>query len=1134
MSNDPGTPHVRSFHPVRAIAIATLSASLALNFAPPRPAAQAGPPDPGNLAPADRARLAAKAPSTLAGQHYLEMSSMGAIAAGLISPYAQEDGSPVVAPAWPQNAARAPLAIGSSDLIVHSPAAAGMQSETSIAMNANGSVLIAGYNDGRGFSLSPVSLSGVARSTDGGLNWAEVPVGPGGAGVLPSVAGGAVYGDPDVKFDPIRNQFVYSSIYVRPSDGLQGMSLHYSNADGSAWTGPIQITPTFVSGAAADKEFIDVNPQTGRILLSWTEFPSAAAARIKVTHSDDGGITWSPAITLVTAPSTSAGVQSSIPRFQSGQSDATSLAHVVWRITNAAGTRNIGYSRSLDGGATWSAPVALTTDYPAEDQILGVDRINNSPSLAVNHANGNVYVVYQVNNSVGEGDIAFQRSTNAGISFLQRVLLNSNPGSDRAQFYPWVTVDQSNGRIHVIWYDQDSQTSGDLTELMHTSSTDGGVTWSGPAPLFDRPFHVGYGNDTSQPNVGDYNQAVAGNGRLRTVAASTSVMPLFDEAQPGTSLITPDTYYDVREDADNVTSLRLAGIAFSEVNCTAGANGFLDPGEAADFTFGLENYVANPNTSPVTYTHVAAQLTSATPGVVILNGTQSYPDIAPLAALSNMAPFRFWLSDAVTPGAYVDLLLTVTSDQGSIQLPYRLVTGTPGAVVDLINENFESTATGSLPSGWSSVVGGGTSQSAWTVATTLAPAGKAAYHNETTAIGFVRLWSPTVTVPLASAQSYVTLDFDTTYNTEDEPTQAVLAYDGLTLRLTDQTAGATIRSVLAEAFAETLKTGANNHFPKHLPRNNNTAYFQDMSVWAGNSGGPVHVSMKFPGQGMSGRTVQLRFEYTQDSSGLCSSGTCGVSVDNVVLRSVPVVGSACAALTDTAIRKSVTPASAAMGDTLTYTLAYSNAGLAVARGLLITDMMPVSIAVQGIISSGIVITSLSGDGGVYVWSLADLAPGAGGMLTLTGVLTGPAAFGLLTNTAMLAGAESDTDPSNNTSSASFLVVNAPPSISPLANQTVTLGSALTFSVSISDAEKPASTLALTATSGAEDIVPAANIVIGMGDATRPVTITPVLTGTATVTFTVSDADGGSASAAMRVTVLARPITPRLFLPLVSR
>jgi hypothetical protein len=80
-----------------------------------------------------------------------------------------------------------------------------------------------------------------------------------------------------------------------------------------------------------------------------------------------------------------------------------------------------------------------------------------------------------------------------------------------------------------------------------------------------------------------------------------------------------------------------------------------------------------------------------------------------------------------------------------------------------------------------------------------------------------------------------------------------------------------------------------------------------MSAWAGNSAGIQHVSMKFPGAGMVGRAIQLRFEWTQDANTACASGTCGVWIDNVVVRYVPTTGTFALQATGTSVTSDVNP-----------------------------------------------------------------------------------------------------------------------------------------------------------------------------------------------------------------------------------
>jgi hypothetical protein len=836
---------------------------------------------------------------------YQRMSAMGALAAGVA--LSRDDDALPIGKLGPL-----PEIAGGPDTQVDSVGGLGFQSETTIAAKPDASVLIAGYNDSNGFptgtitaGVTPLSISGVARSTDGGRTWTEVLVGPGGQGTIPCGANGELYGDPDVKYDPTRDVFIYSSILVRGGDGLQGMAINTSDSTGSVWSNPIQVTPSFVANDSADKEFIDVNRATGRVAVSWTMFNSiSGVGSILTTHSDDLGTTWSPAATLQAGTATT-GVQGSVPRFLPGTTNANSSAYVVWSNDSVVGTTttdNVGCSRSTDGGTTWSAAVNLdATGFPDADLIQGMDRVDSFPAMAIDYTSGRVYVVYERGNAQGTGEIALRTFTGT-CQTGAAVLLNTSPGNDRAQSHPFVSVDQTTRRVHVGWYDQGIDASGDRLEVMHTYSDDQGTTWSPPSPITDRPFHAGYGNDTTQPNLGDYNQSTAVNGQLYTMFGGTSVAPLFSEGEPGSgSMITPDAYSDDTADTQKIAPLRIASTSISDAAfCASGSNNNADPGETVDLDVNVTNYVGNPAVSATTVTNIQATLTTTTPGVTILQPTATYANLAALGTEKGQKPFGFSVSSTFVPGVWIDFVLKLTTSQGATELPFRIATGTDGTPTSLMNESWTtSTITASqappTTTNWYSVRGGTTSavRTPWAVNQNLTPGNNAAFHSDTAGYGWIRLWSPYVAIPTPVDQSNVTLDFDLVYNLEDEPTKTVQAYDGMTVRITDQTTGATVRSVLAEAFATQILTGNSLHFPKHLVRDNNTAYFEDMSVWSGNSNGPVHVAMRFPGNGMVGRTVQLRFEYAQDNANVCASGTCGVAIDNIVMNMVPVISAAC-------------------------------------------------------------------------------------------------------------------------------------------------------------------------------------------------------------------------------------------------
>jgi hypothetical protein len=179
------------------------------------------------------------------------------------------------------------------------------------------------------------------------------------------------------------------------------------------------------------------------------------------------------------------------------------------------------------------------------------------------------------------------------------------------------------------------------------------------------------------------------------------------------------------------------------------------------------------------------------------------------------------------------LLLTVTTDQGTTQLPYTLPTGTPAGSTVLINESFNSLSSfPSSGSGWTALNAAGPFSGApagpaspqWTVATTIPGGGvgsKMAFHANSTGYKWHRLVSPitaAVPAPPAGQNSYVQLDFDIATDTEDEPSQKNTAYDGVTLRITDQTGAPFLaRSVLAEGIRRDREIGRQQGLHEDLP-----------------------------------------------------------------------------------------------------------------------------------------------------------------------------------------------------------------------------------------------------------------------------------------------------------------------------
>jgi uncharacterized repeat protein (TIGR01451 family) len=108
-----------------------------------------------------------------------------------------------------------------------------------------------------------------------------------------------------------------------------------------------------------------------------------------------------------------------------------------------------------------------------------------------------------------------------------------------------------------------------------------------------------------------------------------------------------------------------------------------------------------------------------------------------------------------------------------------------------------------------------------------------------------------------------------------------------------------------------------------------------------------------------------------------------------------------------------TPQVALFPQMITYTLAYTNAGPSTAYGVVITDVLPAGLENPVAVSSGAVITQRTGTS--YVWDVADLPMGTGGIITITATIS-PTFRGVLDNQAEIASLVLDLHKDNNTSS----------------------------------------------------------------------------------------------------------------------
>ena len=155
----------------------------------------------------------------------------------------------------------------------------------------------------------------------------------------------------------------------------------------------------------------------------------------------------------------------------------------VWHsndtLGNTIGTDyDILVARSVNNGASWTAPVALNTNATWDSGFDG------SPDLATDGA-GNWVAVWDADHSLGGGDedILVARSTNNGATWTDPALLNSNSANASPDQLPDLATDGA-GNWVAVWHTSDTLGGGQADyDILVARSTDNGANWTDPAAL---------------------------------------------------------------------------------------------------------------------------------------------------------------------------------------------------------------------------------------------------------------------------------------------------------------------------------------------------------------------------------------------------------------------------------------------------------------------------------------------------------------------------------------------------------------------------------------------------------------------------------------------------------------------------
>lgn len=153
------------------------------------------------------------------------------------------------------------------------------------------------------------------------------------------------------------------------------------------------------------------------------------------------------------------------------------------------------FNASTDGGDSFLPIEVTTSDVDIHDlvgsleapnpalRIIGMERMHSFPVLDVDRSNGPnrgaIYVAWAETTNHRDADIFVEKlpPPNGGNPQHSSPVKVNNDGSGSDQFFPWLSVDSTNGWVEVGFYDRRDDPNGLLNNMYLARSTDGGASF---------------------------------------------------------------------------------------------------------------------------------------------------------------------------------------------------------------------------------------------------------------------------------------------------------------------------------------------------------------------------------------------------------------------------------------------------------------------------------------------------------------------------------------------------------------------------------------------------------------------------------------------------------------------------------
>lgn len=353
-----------------------------------------------------------------------------------------------------------------------------------------------------------------------------------------------VWGDPVIVVDTASHFYFFHLSNPPSGSWIDRIVCQKTTDDGAVWS---PGTFTGLNGIKAqDKEWAVVDRTNNNIYLTWTQFDAygstnpADSSIILFSRSTDGGDSWSAPMRLNKVAGDCLDSDNTVEGCMPAVG-ANGEVYAAW-----AGPAGLVFNRSLDQGNTWLPEDILVDSMPGgwDQDVSGISRANGLPvtvtDLSGGPNHGTIYINWtDQRNGLNDIDVWLRKSTDGGDTWSPAVRVNDDaPG--KQQFFTWMTVDQATGYLYFVFYDRRNH-NDDATDVYMAISKDGGATFVNEK-ISETPF-------VPHPGVffGDYTSIAAHQGIVR---------PMWARMDAGSTSIWAHLYPLVTDSTDTLAGLQ--------------------------------------------------------------------------------------------------------------------------------------------------------------------------------------------------------------------------------------------------------------------------------------------------------------------------------------------------------------------------------------------------------------------------------------------------------------------------------------------------------------------------------------------------------------------------------------------------